>query len=492
MSGKKMNLEKNISQKRQNGIYHTPYTTAQHMVNIILPFITEHTKILDPAAGDGVFVEILIDHGVDPAKITAHDINDEKILSLTKLGVNAELKDTLLDEYEKKDIIIGNPPYKSRRNSTYIKENKRKLKDRYGFIGLHNLYSLFIVNAIQNLNNKGVICLIVEDGFLTNRYYYSLRKFILDNCKILEIKLAPRRLFHQSKADVRTAIVTLQKIKLSTYLENNHKMRLIDRLMTEEEYEKPPRVQMIPQIDFRKMPDLKFFVGIPRSIIKFIQNSNIKFGDFAKGGTGISTGDDKKYLRQAREVKNDPKWVGFYKSGQRTPYYYQTPFYIEKDYQKNASNDPKNFLVRNKQFFFKEGITCSSVGRKFSAAYMPPGNLFGINANFFFKDKNDLFFALGFLNCKITQYFARKVVNRSNIVATSFIKEIPFIIPSVKQKEKVVKLVKTMVTSLMQDPNSKFSSVQNQIDEIFFKIYNINECDRSEIMDFCENIMERA
>ncbi|MFX0149920.1 MAG: Eco57I restriction-modification methylase domain-containing protein [Candidatus Hodarchaeota archaeon] len=492
MSRKKMNPKYNFSQKRQNGIYHTPYTTALHMVNIILPFITQNTKILDPAAGEGVFIKILIDHGVDPAKITAHDIDEEKILSLSKLGVNAELKDTLLDDYERKDIIIGNPPYKSRRNSTYIKENRRKLKERYSFIGLYNLYSLFIVNAIQNLNDKGVICLIVEDGFLTNRYYYRLRKFILDNCKILEIKLAPRRLFHQSRADVRTAIVTLQKIKLSTYLEYNHKIRLIDRLLGEEEYENPPRVQMIPQIDFRKMPDLKFFVGIPTCIIELIQNSKITFGDFAKGGTGISTGNDKKYLKSAREVENDPKWVGFYKSGQRTPYYYQTPFYIEKDYQKNASNDPKNFLVRNKQFFFNEGITCSSVGRKFSAAYMPPGNLFGVNANFFFKSQDDLFFALGFLNSKITQYFARKVVNRSNIVATSFIKEIPFIQPSVQQKEKVISLVKTIVTSLMKDPNYKFSSIQNQIDEIFFKVYKIKEYDRSEIVDFCRNIMERA
>ncbi|MFX0181518.1 MAG: Eco57I restriction-modification methylase domain-containing protein [Candidatus Hodarchaeota archaeon] len=487
-----MNQSNDYSQRRQNGIYKTPYRTASHMVNIVLPFITKSTKILDPAAGDGVFIKALIDIGVDPAKITAHDIVKEKISSLSQFGVNVKHKDTLLEEYEKMDIIIGNPPYKSRRNSSYIKQNRDELKKKYGFIGLYNLYSLFIINAIQHLKKNGVLCLIVEDGFLTNRYYYRLRKFILDNCKILELKLAPRRLFHQSKADVRTVIITLQKSRLSTFLEYNHKIRLIDRLMGEDEYDNPPRVQMIFQIEFRKMPDLKFIIGIPRSIIELMQNTKIRFGDIAKGGTGISTGDDRNYLRTADEVRNNSNWVGFYKSGQRKPYYYQTPFYIEKDYQKNAVDNPKSFLVRNRSFFFKEGITCSSVGRKFSAAYMPPGNLFGVNANFFFDSQDDLFYALGFLNSKIVQYFARKVVNRSNIIATSFLREIPYIEPTISQKKDVVRLVKMIVTSLMQDPNYNFSIEQTKIDNFFFELFNIIDKDRAEITNFCTNIMARA
>jgi len=489
---KKMTQSNDFSQRRQNGIYKTPYRTAFHMVNIVLPFITKSTKILDPSAGDGVFIKALINVGINPANITAHDIVKEKITSLSQFGVNVIHKDTLLEEYEKMDVIIGNPPYKSRRNSSYIKQNREELEKKYGFIGLYNLYSLFIINTIQHLKTMGILCLIVEDGFLTNRYYHRLRKFILDNCRILELKLAPRRLFHQSKADVRTVIITLQKSKLSTRLEYKHKIRLIDRLMGEEEYENPPRVQMISQREFRKMPDSKFFIGIPRSIIKLIQNTKIRFGDIAKGGTGISTGDDKKYLRPVEEVRNNPKWVGFYKSGQRTPYYYKTTFYIEKNYQKNATNDPKNFLVRNRSFFFKEGITCSSIGRKFSAAYMPPGNLFGVNANFFFDYQDDLFYALGFLNSKIVQYFARKVVNRSNIVATSFLREIPFIEPTIYQKREVIRLVKVIVTSLIQEPNYNFTPEQVKIDDIFFELFDFNDQDRAEITNFCTNIMARA
>ncbi len=488
-----------FSSKRQKGIYETPYNTARHMVELVLPHITIQSKILDPCAGDGIFVQILTDSGVNSSQIFAHDIDEKCIEPLKKMGINAECRDTLLDEYPKMDIIIGNPPFKSRRNNIYMKKYQKKLEEKYGFVGLYNLYSLFVVNTIWHLKNGGVLCFIIEDAFLTNRYYYRFRKFLLENCKILEIKLAPWRLFHGSNADVRTAIITLQKRKkisplkkISLEEEKNQKVRLIDRLADENEYKNPPRVQIVPQIEFHKMPDLKFFVGVPKSIIRLVQNHSTRFGNIAKGGTGISTGNDHKYLRLTEEVKNNPRWVGFYKSGQRTPYYYRTPYYIEKNYQKNVITDPKNFLVRNEQFYFREGITCSSVGRRFSAAYLPPGNLFGVNANFFFDNKEDLFFCLGFLNSKLVQYLARKVINRSNIIATSFLKEIPFIVPNIEQRADVAAIVKKIVKSLKKNPKYCFDNEAERIDKTIFDMYRISEKVREEILEFCANIMDMA
>ncbi|MFX1285975.1 MAG: Eco57I restriction-modification methylase domain-containing protein [Promethearchaeota archaeon] len=485
------------SSKRQKGVYETPILTVKHMINLIAPHIDDNKEILDPAVGDGVFIRALLEFGINPSAIYAYDIDEEKIKPLKELGIHAKCTDTLLNEYSSKDIILGNPPYKSRRNSYYMRKHRKELEKKYGFIGVYNLYSLFMVNAIQHLRDGGILCFIVEDAFFTNRYYYRFRKFILNNCKILEIKLAPRRLFHRSDADVRTAIIILEKKHTSSFWESKqhledqkHQMRLIDRLMDEKEYEKPPNIQFVPQIEYRKMPDLKFFVGVPKTIIRLVQNPPTRFGVITKGGTGISTGNDGRYLRLAEEVQNDPAWVGFYKSGQRTPYFYETPYFIERDYQKNAKNDPKNFLVRNEQFYFREGITCSSIGRKFSAAYMPPGNLFGVNANFFFDHDEDLFYSLGYLNSKLVQYLARKVIHRSNIIATSFIKELPFIFPSIDQKAEIVTIVKDIVSSLMKNPDYDFSRKVERVDELIFNLYRISEKIKEEISVFCSNIME--
>ncbi|MFX1507973.1 MAG: Eco57I restriction-modification methylase domain-containing protein [Promethearchaeota archaeon] len=483
-----------LSIKRQEGIYKTPYETALHMVDLVLPHIADESKILDPCAGDGIFIQALIERGVSTSQISAYDINNNKVQSLLKFGIHCRRIDTLLEDYSQMDIIIGNPPYKSRRKSLYMKNNRLKLEKKYNFVGLYNLYSLFMVNAIQHLRSGGILCFIVEDAFLTNRYYQRFREFILNSTYILEIKLAPWRLFHKTKADVRTAIITLRKKSLTDSnieeKDEKHKMRLIDRLASEKEYKNPPKIQNVPQIEYRWMPDQKFFVGVPTSIIRMVQKPSMRFGDIAKGGTGISTGNDEKYLRSAPDISNSTSWVGFYKSGQRTPYFYKTPYFIEKNYKKNVEADPKNFLVRNEQFYFKEGITCSSVGRKFSAAYMPPGNLFGVNANFFFDNREDLFYSLGFLNSKLVQYLARKVISRSNIIATSFIKEIPFIQPSTKMKRKVVAIVENIVISLMNNPDYNYNTESEKVDEIIFNLYGISNKIKKEIMDFCANIMD--
>ena len=132
--------ENKFSLKRQNGVYKTPYVTARHMVEIILPFVTIKSEILEPSAGDGVFIQALIDSGVDPSQITAHDINKEKIQNLQEMGVQSKCVDTLLDNYTSMDIILGNPPYKSRRESTYMKKHRKEIEKKYGFIVFYNLY----------------------------------------------------------------------------------------------------------------------------------------------------------------------------------------------------------------------------------------------------------------------------------------------------------------------------------------------------------------
>ena len=487
-----------FSLKRQNGVYETPYKTAIHMVNLVKGYIKPTSLILDPAVGDGVFIKALIESGIESKNIYAHDI-DEIVVNYIKktFTINVTRKDSLLDNYEKFDIIIGNPPYKSRRNNNYFKENKNLLEKLYGHIVLYNLYSLFIVNSIVHLNDGGVLCFIVEDAFMTNRYYKKFRKFLLDHTRIIELKLAPWRLFHQSGADVRTVIITCQKKdKLFRFLnttnkaDNSNKIRLVDRVKNENEYDNPPNVQYCLQNEFKLNRDYCFYIGVPDELIYILRNSPLKFGDIAKGGAGISTGNDSKYLKSAEEVKNNPEWVMFYKSGKRTPYYYETLDYIEKDYLKNAINDPKNFLIRNEKFFFKEGMTCSSVGRRFSASYLPPGSLFGVNANFFFNDKNDLIYSLGFLNSSLVSYISRKVLSRSNIISTTFLKDVPFIPPNQDEKQKVIELVNKIITRLKENKDYDFHNEQLEIDNIIYNLYNISSNLKKEINSFCDNIME--
>ncbi|WP_371804779.1 Eco57I restriction-modification methylase domain-containing protein [Candidatus Lokiarchaeum ossiferum] len=476
----------------QLGRYDTPYTTADYMVKLALKYLPNPKKILDPAMGGGVFIDALVNNGIPLEKITAFDI-DSKVFEENPIkSPNFQVQDALLTKYGKYDLIIGNPPYKSRRQSEYIKKNKKTLSKLYEPIGLYNLYALFMFKAINQLNENGILCFIVEDSFCMNRYYRKLRNFILSSVKIKELILAPSSLFKTGKADVRTVIIIFQKCSgPQNYSERfNSEMHLVDRLISEMQYNLPPKEQFIPQRKYHEMPDHKFFVGMPEKIFNLISKCKTRFGDISEGGTGISTGNDKQFLKKAESI-DDPNWVPFYKSGKRIPFFYKSRFKINKNIDQSKA-EGKDFLIRNRKFLFREGITCSSIGRKFSASYMPPNCLFGVNANFFFQTEEDLYFYLGILNSKVFEYIGRKFLNRSNILATSFIREFPIVEFSSKKKQDIARRVHIIVENLQKDPNYDFSALYNEIDEEIFELYDLNdEQIRAEITDFCENIYNR-
>jgi type I restriction-modification system DNA methylase subunit len=150
---------------------------------------------LDPCVGPGIFVSKLIESGIDKSQIYTFDISLEYKKKIEKLGVSFKKQDTLLtlypDSYNEFDFVIGNPPYLNKA-SAYVRKNKTKLRSIYGKINAHETYSMFIVNSIWRLKEGGKLGFITSDSFLTLSTHKKLRKFILNNCKINEILLAPK------------------------------------------------------------------------------------------------------------------------------------------------------------------------------------------------------------------------------------------------------------------------------------------------------------
>jgi adenine-specific DNA-methyltransferase len=385
-------------------------------------------------------------------------------------------------------------------------------------IGIQNMYSMFIVHAIRSLREGGILCFIVQDSFLTNVYYKNFRKFVLDNCLIHEITLAPRRLFHQRDADVRTAILILEKCTTTDKADVRaaHVMKLVDRLHDETEYDNPPaaNIQHVPQRAFMEMDHHNFFINVPPRIIDVILTTGTKLGDVVQGGTGISTGHDARFLRKTGDVNHNAKglqeqedvgeyqatngnlddhnmeWVPFYKNGGcKDAWHYETPYQIKRDWQ-TPSQQHKDFLARNSSFYFREGITCSSMGIDFSAAYLPPGCLFGVNANFFCDSSQHLFYVLGFLNSLLAKYLIRAVYNRTNMVTAGYLKRLPYIEPDVFIKQAVSQLARSIVEKKQENPNYDFSLLQSEIDALIFQTYGISEQDEARVRKFCANMFE--
>ncbi len=105
------------------------------------------------------------------------------------------------------DAVIGNPPY----GANFDKTTKAYLSKRYKHQGYQlESYLLFLEKANENiLKEDGCFGMIIPNPWLTNLLQNKIRKFILENTKILEIVHFKKPVFPKSTVD--TEIVVTRK-----------------------------------------------------------------------------------------------------------------------------------------------------------------------------------------------------------------------------------------------------------------------------------------
>ncbi len=89
---------------------------------------------------------------------------------------------------EKMDFVVGNPPYVRIHNlDNNINLNKFKLIDN----GMIDLYIIFFEVGFKMLNEKGKMCLITPNSFLSSLAGKPLRKYIINSkklCKFIDLE----------------------------------------------------------------------------------------------------------------------------------------------------------------------------------------------------------------------------------------------------------------------------------------------------------------
>lgn len=482
-------VNENGIDRRELGYYSTPEFVSTFMTKAMLEINPNGSTALDPCVGKEELIKGLYDNNIDIDGIDIFNHGDYYYCNFIQkdfIDFYKQEKTNLLFDQQinlKYDYYIANPPYNCH-EVDYIRDNKKDLNKLFGNIGVHNMYSMFISAIIDSAKDGALISIITADSFLTARMHNPLREQILNTCSIHYLILCPTDLFWDQKADVRTAIMILQKGKKNQQLVKSlnrpkNKQELKIKLEQKAFLETP--IESIINASNDNL--FEFVIDIPSEIQSLFSFPRI--GEKYKCITGISTGEDGKYI--SKEKKNGFE-VPFYKNPGSRKFYCEPDGFLTNEYL-IFDKEVKNFMVRNKGYMLKEGITCSSMGLPFSACYLPIGSTYGVNANIF-CDKEDIWWLLGYLNSSLITYIVRGVLIRSNMITSGYVSKIPVIELNKKTKKELATIAKTAFDEKVSPKD--VTRIIQKIDRIIFNELGLSNEIETEILHFTSNLQSRV
>ncbi len=431
------------------------------------------------------------------------------------VGVDPEVDDEGEIDRVEFDAVVGNPPYGARKP-----EYKKKLYERLYPESNRDTYAMFFQSGIERLREGGRLCLITNDSFRTLTTHAELRRHILDRCKIVEVLLTDTKHFEGvSFQFAGMAITTLEKCSDAEARAANV-MRLVDYIREPKDFWEPgEKLAELRQEEYDALPETPFFVGVPREVFESAKKS-VRVRDVARGRQGLATADDQRFLAQVSDPRvaqaglaarltadekahgispsNSP-WVPFAKGEGFGEYWRDLGIVIDWSKESVAelerraaypSGTPKKTYFRNRDFYFRSGLTYSVVsGGRVSVRLMPEGWIFGHKGSAIFAEENETseLFLLGYLNSALATYFMKKLVNTTATADVGYVEKLPYRRPPDELEAAVIVRVEQIVAALQADPAANVQSLRNEIDDLIFDLFEIR-ASRDEIRRFYRTV----
>ncbi len=401
------------------------------------------------------------------------------------------------------DVVIGNPPYVFTRDVEFQEQFKKYVTENYlnasesiskshaRQSGKVNLYALFLVKGIKLLKNNGLFGFIIPNNILRTTTYDIIRKFILDNCKILKIVDLGAGIFEGVTAS--TIILILEKESDKTKRDKN-KVTIfsdINDLSNKKEVE---------QKGFLDNTSYAFNITLGKEgagIFEGIEKNTMPLGEISTiHAGGIATGKNKKEMIE-NHAKNS-KYKKMLEGKDIKPYY---PEFANKYilYQKDLL-----YRARDESIFLSPE---KLITQRISGGLTPLVTSYDNQQFYTFNSTNTLLpknkdyplkYIIALLNSKlINWYYVNKFTNKSELtvnISKTFLEQLPVKNPSESQRQKIIQMVDKMLslskrlfemgdktTSETKDLNDKIDNLNNEINEEVYKLYGITDKQREVI-----------
>ncbi len=194
--------------RRATGSYYTSSDTAQFMTDWLVD--EKHTDILEPTAGDGVFIDSLKISAKNlnlKASITAVELEKKAFDSIkTRGGIKAVHEDFHKYKSAPVDAVIGNPPFVRFR---HLSKKSLKAAESAGRAVLGkdldisgSIWLSIILHSVQSVKLNGKIAFVIPSDAVYVRYARPFWKYICNHFGNVRVVRCKERLFPEILQDV--------------------------------------------------------------------------------------------------------------------------------------------------------------------------------------------------------------------------------------------------------------------------------------------------
>ncbi|WP_420741425.1 BREX-1 system adenine-specific DNA-methyltransferase PglX [Limosilactobacillus fermentum] len=341
--------------------------------------------------------------------------NQQTAQQLLEIIATAE---TMTQRY---DVVVTNPPYLNKMNSTLKKYVKKHYKDYSA-----DLFSVFIWHNINMTKVNGYAGYMTPFVWMFIKSYEKLRTALLSNVKIDSLIQLEYSAFEEATVPINTFVLKNTKNdETGTYLRlSDFKGGMMIQAEKVQEAIADPGVKYLyrtNQTNFGKIPGSPIAYWASQSLIcDFVEGTPLQA--FVSPKVGLQTGDNSKFIRQWFEVSyltikfdansieesisSRKKWFPYNKGGAYRKWYgnfdyivnWENNGYAIKNFKDN--NGKVRSRPQNTDYYFREAITWSAItSGEASFRVQRAGLIFDHAAYNIFDVSAEM---LAFLNSKVT------------------------------------------------------------------------------------------
>jgi hypothetical protein len=375
------------------------------------------------------------------------------------------------------DIIIGNPPY----GITFSNEEKRIFKNVYqAYDPELESYLLFIERSVYLLREGGVMAYLVPNNIATNFRYQNIRRFLLDNIKILRIINFEKKLF--PGIHVESSILIMQRSSFKSERMNNN---ISFEIMHSKNVKTQKFVNTILQKEIKRN-SLHMFIPQPQgeinSILEKIKEKAIPLGELVSISRGIELGF-KSSITSREKINSEyvPLIAG------RLVHKFKLDMnqrYIKFDSANKAIFKNENIYLSPQKLFLRrighELVCALDENQKYCVCDVY------ILISKETRQKNEILYIEGLLNSKLLLFFFKysymSVKNIFPKIPINFLKHLPIIIPN--SLGRIIGIVNDLNNLNWKENNQKilYEKYIEELNKEVFKIYNISSEEQNNIL----------